>query len=80
MLRGGRVGEIKEIYSKVKGSSPRELCQEPWFRGLFVCLLVLGGGHCVLNIESIGGSQIRDREEEGEGLPFPVVLSYLTIY
>lgn len=29
--------------------------------------------HCVLNIESIGGSQIRDWEEEGEGLPFPVM-------
>lgn len=47
MLRGGTVGEIKEIYSKVKGSSPRELCQEPWFRGLFVCLLVWGGGGTV---------------------------------
>lgn len=34
----------------------------------------------MLNIESIGGSQIRDWEEEGEGLPFPAVLSYLTIY
>lgn len=30
-------------------------------------------GHSVLNIENIGGSQIRDLEEEGEGLPFPVV-------
>ena len=28
------------------------------------------GGVTLLNIESIGGSQIRDWEEEGEGLPF----------
>ena len=40
---------------------------------MFCLLFFLGGGHCVLNIESIGGSRIGDWEEEGEGLPFPVV-------
>lgn len=34
---------------------------------------VLGGREDVLNTESIGRSQIGDWEEEGEGLPFPVV-------
>lgn len=72
MLRGGTVDEIKEIYSKVKGSSPKEPGQEPRLSVLFVCLF-FGRGHCVLNIESIRDSQIRDWEEEGEGLPFPVV-------
>lgn len=58
MVRGGRVGEIKEIFSKVTGSSKGSLCKS---HGFVFCLLFFfwGGGHCVLNIESIGGSQIR---------------------
>lgn len=30
-------------------------------------------GHSVLNTENVRGSQMRDLEEEGEGLPFSVV-------
>lgn len=41
MVRGGRVGEIKEIFSKVTGSSKGSLCKS---HGFVFCLLFFFGG------------------------------------
>ena len=66
MVGGGGVGEMKELYCKDSG-----VLKETRFRAGFFFGGGWGkGGVTLLNIESIGGSQIRDWEEEGEGLPF----------
>lgn len=69
MLRGGRVGEMKDMYSKVTGVRKGAL-KEPRFRGVF---FFLRWGEGVVTLLNIGDSQIRDWEEGGEGLPFPSV-------
>lgn len=78
MLGGGGVGEMKDLYCKDSGVLKGALKETRFLAGFFF-FWVGEGGVTLLNIESIGGSQIRDWEEEGEGLPFPVVF-FVVLY
>lgn len=74
MLGGGGVGEMKDLYCRDSGVLKGALKETRFRAGFFFFFFGWGkGGVTLLNIESIGGGQIWDREEEGEGLPFPVV-------